>query len=148
MDTEFDILIIGSGAGGGTMASALSPLCADGAKIAVLEWGPHFKDEEFTGQEIEMAQRLFFDSGAITNRAQTLTVACAKGYGGSTLAYTGTSIEIPQRSLDRWGVPGLSLSDLTPRMAKYKQQSNVHELPDEDINENNLLFKAGCERVG
>src|SRR5215831_11245726 len=147
MDTEFDILIIGSGAGGGTMASALSPLCADGAKIAVLEWGPHFKDEEFTGQEIEMAQRLFFDSGAITNRDQTLTVACARGYGGSTLAYTGTSIEIPKRSVQHWNVPGLSHADLVPRMRRYKEQNNVHELPDEDVNENNQLPAAEAAGV-
>src|SRR4029450_4045112 len=60
MDTQSDILIIGSGAGGGTVASALAPLCAEGARIAVLEWGPHFKDEEFTGGELEMAEKLFF----------------------------------------------------------------------------------------
>src|SRR5476649_292426 len=101
MDAEFDILIIGSGAGGGTVASALAPLCAEGARIAVLEWGPHFNDDEFTGRELEMAEKLFFDSGAIGNRDQTLNVACARGYGGSTLAYTGTSIEIPARSLER-----------------------------------------------
>ncbi|GEP56632.1 GMC family oxidoreductase N-terminal domain-containing protein [Reyranella soli] len=148
MDTEFDILIIGSGAGGGTVASALSPLCADGARIAVLEWGPHFKDEEFTGGELEMAQKLFFESGAITNRDQTLTVACARGYGGSTLAYTGTSIEVPQRSVDHWNVPGLTIADLVPRMRHYKAQNNVHELSDEDINENNQLFAAGCRALG
>lgn len=145
---RFDVLIIGSGAGGATVASELAPLCSEGAKIAVLEWGPKFRDDEFTGQELDMAERIFFNSGAMTNRAQTLTVACARGYGGSTLAYTGTSIDIPQRSLDRWAVPGLSLADLEPRMAKFKRQNNVHELPEEDINENNSLFKIGCERAG
>ena len=68
MDAQFDILIIGSGAGGGTVASALAPLCAEGARVAVLEWGPHFNDDEFTGRELEMAEKLFFDSGAIGNR--------------------------------------------------------------------------------
>jgi choline dehydrogenase-like flavoprotein len=148
MDAQFDILIIGSGAGGGTVASALAPLCAEGARIAVLEWGPHFNDDEFTGRELEMAEKLFFDSGAIGNRDQTLNVACARGYGGSTLAYTGTSIEIPQRSLERWAVPALTLDDLAPRMQRYKQQNNVHELPDEDINENNQLFADGCRALG
>ena len=148
MDAEFDILIIGSGAGGGTVASALAPLCAEGARIAVLEWGPHFNDDEFTGRELEMAEKLFFDSGAIGNRDQTLNVACARGYGGSTLAYTGTSIEIPQRSLERWAVPALTLDDLAPRMRRYKEQNNVHELPDEDINENNQLFADGCRALG
>ena len=33
----YDIVIIGSGAGGGTIAKELSPLCRDGLRIAVLE---------------------------------------------------------------------------------------------------------------
>jgi choline dehydrogenase-like flavoprotein len=33
-------------------------------------------------------------------------------------------------------------------MQRYKQQNNVHELPDEDINENNQLFAAGCRALG
>src|SRR5260370_37320189 len=148
MDAEFDILIIGSGAGGGPGGGAPAALCAEGARIAVLEWGPPFNDDEFTGRELEMAQKLFFDSGAIGNRDQTLNVACARGYGGSTLAYTGTSIEIPQRSLERWAVPGLTLDDLAPRMRRYKQQNNVHELPDEAINENNHPFADGCRALG
>ena len=129
MDAEFDILIIGSGAGGGTVASALAPLCAEGARIAVLEWGPHFNDEEFTGRELEMAEKLFFDSGAIGNRDQTLNVACARGYGGSTLAYTGTSIEIPQRSMRALGRPGLTLADLAPRMQRYKSRTTSTSCP-------------------
>jgi choline dehydrogenase-like flavoprotein len=139
MADAFDIVIVGSGAGGGTVAAELAPLCAEGARIAVLERGPKFREEEFTGKELEMADKLFFDSGAISNQDQTLSVACVHGYGGSTLAYTGTSIEIPQRSLDRWAVPGLTLADLTPRMDKFKLQNNVHELLDVDINENNTL---------
>jgi long-chain-alcohol oxidase len=145
---EYDVLIIGSGAGGATVASELAPLCAEGARIAVLEWGPKFRDDEFTGREVEMAEKLFFDSGAIQNKARTLTVACVRAYGGSTVAYTGTSIEIPQRSIDRWNVRGITLGDLAPRMEKFKRQNNVHELPDEDINENNRLFKEGCDKLG
>jgi len=145
---EYDIVIVGSGAGGGTVASELAPLCAEGVRIAVLEWGPRFRDDEFTGREVEMAEKIFFDSGAIQNKARTLTVACVRAYGGSTVAYTGTSIEIPQRSIDRWNVPGITLDDLTPRMEKFKRENNVHELPDEDINENNGLFKQGCDSLG
>ena len=61
------ILIIGSGAGGGTAASALAPLCKEGARIAVLEWGPHFNDDEFTGRELEMAEKRsdYFQAGTL-----------------------------------------------------------------------------------
>ena len=59
----YDVVIIGSGAGGGAVAKELAPLCADGKMIAVLEWGAKLRDDEFTGHEIDMASRLFFDSG-------------------------------------------------------------------------------------
>ena len=36
----YDIAIVGSGAGGGTVAQELSPLCRQGLRIAVLEKGP------------------------------------------------------------------------------------------------------------
>jgi len=39
----------------------------------VLEWGPHFNDDEFTGRELEMAEKAVSSiSGAIGNRDQTL----------------------------------------------------------------------------
>ena len=60
---SYDIVIIGSGAGGGTVAQELSPLCRYGVRIAVLEKGPKLRDEEFTGREVEMAKVLDEDSG-------------------------------------------------------------------------------------
>ena len=45
-EREYDIVIVGSGAGGGTVAKELAPMCADGGRIAVLEWGAKLKEEE------------------------------------------------------------------------------------------------------
>ena len=47
-EVAYDIVIIGSGAGGGTMAQELAPLCSDGVRIAVLEKGPRLRDGDFT----------------------------------------------------------------------------------------------------
>ncbi|MEK6630945.1 MAG: hypothetical protein AABY89_09450, partial [Acidobacteriota bacterium] len=63
LERDADVLIIGSGAGGGTVAKELAPLCRDGARIVVLEAGPKLREEEFTGREVEMAQRLYVDEG-------------------------------------------------------------------------------------
>ena len=43
-ELSYDIVIIGSGAGGGTVAQELAPLCNDGVRIAVLEKGPRLRD--------------------------------------------------------------------------------------------------------
>ena len=46
--------------------------------VAVLEWGPRFRDEEFTGREVGIAEIIFFGSGSPWNTDQTVTVrGCA-----------------------------------------------------------------------
>ncbi len=49
---DYDVLIIGSGAGGGTVADRLIPLAKSGAKIAVVESGAHYAREYFTQREV------------------------------------------------------------------------------------------------
>jgi len=78
---EFDIVIVGSGAGGGTVAKELSALCRDGVRIAVLECGPRLREEEYTGREVEMADRLYFDGGGVLTRDRSVTLAFGRAYG-------------------------------------------------------------------
>ncbi len=148
MDKDIDIVIIGSGAGGGACASALAPLVAQGLKVAVLEWGPEFRDAEFTGRELEMAERLYFDGGGVLTKDKSMTLAFCKAYGGSTVVYTGTTLPIAVDTVERWGVPGLQHGDLILRSRKYALQNNVHALEGHLINENNRLFERGCKRLG
>ena len=147
-ELSYDVVIIGSGAGGGTIAKELAPLAANGKKIAVLEWGAKLKDEEYTGREVEMASRLFFDNGGTFTKDRAMTLAYGRAYGGSTVIYTGTSLVMPERVVKRWNVPGLDFADLEPRFQKYLDENNVHPLPEEEINENNRLFLEGCHQLG
>jgi len=146
-EKQFDVVIIGSGAGGGAAASVLSSLCAQGLRVALLEQGPRFRDDEFNGQEIEMAQKLYADGGGFLTRDRSMTLAFAHAYGGSTVVYTGTSLVMRRSVINRWAVPGLEYRDIAQRAEKYKQQNNVHLLPDDEINDNNQLFRKGCEAL-
>ena len=143
-----DVVIIGSGAGGGTVAAALAPLAAAGKRILVLEQGPRFADDEFTGRELEMASALYEDGGGFLTRDGTMTLAFGRAYGGSTVVYTGTSLVVPERVIRKWNVPGLSFEDVARRAEKYKAENNVHLLAPEEINDNNRLFVEGCRSAG
>lgn len=145
---ERDIVIVGSGAGGGAVAAALAPLCADGVRILVLEQGPRLQDHEFTGRELEMAPALYEDGGGFLTADGTMTLAFGRTYGGSTVVYTGTSLVAPERVIRAWNVPGLDHADIATRSAKYIAQNNVHLLPPGQINDNNRLFVEGCKRAG
>lgn len=148
IDREYDILIIGSGAGGAVVAKELSPLCADGLKIAVLEWGPKLAPADYESSEVEMVRRLYFDNGGLLTQDRSITMAFGKAYGGSTAVYTGTSLIIPEDTVKKWQVPGLEWRDLEQRSRKYMEENSVHLLSKEEINENNRLFFKGCTRLG
>ena len=147
IEKSYDVVIIGSGAGGATVAKELAPLCAEGKRIVVLEWGPKFRDAEFTGVELKMADKAYFDSGGLLTAQRDLTLAMGRGYGGSTMVYTGTSIPLPEHVIDYWGVPGLDHADIMARTRKYMAENNVHQLDAPLVNDNNRLFAEACRRL-
>ena len=142
------VAVVGSGAGGGTVAAALAPLVAAGRRVLVLERGPRFLDSDFTGRELEMAPALYAEGGGYLTRRGTLSLAFARGYGGSTIVYTGTSLLPPERVISRWNVPGLGADDLMTRARKYGEENRVALLPAELLNDNNRLFAEGAARAG
>jgi len=145
---SYDVVIIGSGAGGGTVASELATLAHAGKKVLVVEQGPRFAEGEFSGRELEMAPSLYQDEGGFLTKEGTMTLAFGRAYGGSTVVYTGTSMQPPERVIGQWNVPGLTHADLAPRAGKYAAQNNVHLLAAEELNDNNRLFVEGCRNAG
>lgn len=147
-DRAYDVVIVGSGAGGGTVAKELAPLAEAGRSVLVLEKGPRLRDDEFTGDELEMSRTLFADRGGFLTEEGTLTLAFAEAYGGSTVVYTGTSLVAPERVIRSWDVPGLTHADVVRRSRKFEEENNVHLLPADEINENNRLFVEGAREAG
>jgi choline dehydrogenase-like flavoprotein len=148
IEREYDVVVIGSGAGGGTVAQELAPLVKDGVRVLVLEQGPRLADREFTGRELEMADALYEDGGGFLTADGTMTLAFGRAYGGSTVVYTGTSLVAPPRVINRWAVPDIEPRDLARRSQKFAAQNNVHLLADDLVNDNNRLFVQGCEKLG
>jgi choline dehydrogenase-like flavoprotein len=142
------VAIVGSGAGGGTVAQALAPLVAQGKRVLVFERGPRFRAADFTGHEVEMASALFAEAGGFLTADGTMTLAFARGYGGSTVVYTGTSLAAPERVIRRWNVPGLDAADLGRRCETYLAQNGAELLPPGLLNQNNRLFAEGAARAG
>ncbi len=142
------VAVVGSGAGGGTVAQALAPLVSQGKRVLVLERGPRFRDKDFTGLELDMAGALYAEEGGFLTADGTMTLAFAQGYGGSTIVYTGTSLVAPERIIRGWSVPGLTHGDVDRRSRKYIAENNVHLMERERLNENNRLFVEGAAQAG
>lgn len=145
---SYDVVIVGSGAGGGTVAQELGPMARAGRRIVLFEQGPKLEDHEFTGIELDMANEVYQDGGGFLTADGTMTLAFGRVYGGSTVVYTGTSLVAPERVIARWNVPGLQHDDLAHRSNRFKVQNHVHLLPPEELNDNNTLFAQGAQRAG
>lgn len=148
IEKRYDVVIIGSGAGGGTVAQELAPLVREGRTVLVVEQGPRITEEECSGVELEMAPALYEDEGGFLTANGTMTLAFGRVYGGSTFVYTGTSLPPPERVIRQWNVPGLHHADLERRARRFAEQNNVHFLPEDLLNDNNRLFVEGCRRAG
>jgi choline dehydrogenase-like flavoprotein len=148
IEVTSDILIIGSGAGGGTVAAALSDMVAKGVRVLVLEQGPRLDPHEFTGGELEMAPALYESDGGFLTSDREMSLAFGRAYGGSTVVYTGTSLTAPERVILAWDVPGMTHKDLVERSLTYAEQNNVHLLERDRLNDNNTLFEMGARGAG
>ncbi len=144
LQLDFDIVIIGSGAGGGVMADRLIPLQKKGLKIAVLESGPNYQPKTYFNQNELQMTRLFWEDGGILNKEGTMTLAAARMVGGSTGVYTGVTFDLPETVFNTWNMD-MDYSDFKKRMLKQREAFNTHVLKKEKINYNNRLFKKGAE---
>ncbi len=147
-EKSYDVVVIGSGAGGGTVAEGLGPLAKAGYRVLVLEQGARLREEEFTGREADMADALYEEGGGFLTADGTMTLAFGRAWGGSTVVYTGTSLIAPERVIRGWGVPGLTHADVEKRCRKFMEENNVHLLAADLINDNNRLFVEGCAKAG
>ncbi|HQR67584.1 MAG TPA: GMC family oxidoreductase [Thermoanaerobaculia bacterium] len=148
IEKSYDVVVVGSGAGGGTVAEGLGPLARAGYRILVLEQGARLRPDEFTGREVDMADALYEEGGGFLTADGTMTLAFGRAWGGSTVVYTGTSLVAPERIVRKWNVPGLAHADVESRSKRFMGENNVHLLPPELINDNNRLFVEGCDKAG
>ncbi len=72
--------------------------------------------------------------------------------GGSTTVYTAVTFRTPTPVLEDWrrhhGVEDLDPADLDDRFARIERELEVGEMPEERVNENNRLFRVGCQALG
>ena len=98
-DLECDVCIIGSGAGGATLAAGLTE---DGFDVIMLEAGQHRWRKDFNMDEGEAFQNLYQDGGLRTTSDLAISILQGKCVGGSTTINWTTCFRTPERILNLW----------------------------------------------
>lgn len=146
---EADVVIVGSGAGGGTAAEILS---AAGVQVLMIEEGALFTSTDFKAlDEFNSYSRLYQESAGRATSDGAIPILQGRAVGGSTLVNWTTSIRTPDETLAFWaqqfGVKNAGATDMAPWFARMEERLGVAPWAVEP-NANNAVLRDGCEKLG
>ncbi|PKM21496.1 MAG: GMC family oxidoreductase, partial [Gammaproteobacteria bacterium HGW-Gammaproteobacteria-14] len=145
---EADVVIIGSGAGGGVSAEILSK---SGLKVVIIEAARLKSSDEFDMDEGQAYRDLYQEGAARAAKDGSMPILQGRAVGGTTVVNWTSSFRTPEQTLrywqDQFGVDGLSREALDPWFAMMEKRLNVSKwvMPP---NANNNALKVGCETLG
>lgn len=104
LELEAEVVIVGSGAGGGVVAARLA---AAGRDVIVVEAGPYVPEREMPVLEGDAYRRLYLDQGTTSTADLGITIVAGATVGGGTTVNWTTCFAPPDRLRDEWTAAGL-----------------------------------------
>lgn len=145
---EADVCVIGSGAGGGVIASELA---MKGRRVILLEAGGFQTKKDFNQLEFDMNHKLFWEDRLLESVDTRIGISAARMVGGGTGVNDGVGLRVPAENLERMvaeGMKGYSRKELDPYYERVEQIMHVQTYPRQEWNRNNILFAEGLEKLG
>lgn len=145
---EVDVVIIGSGAGGGVAAEILA---LAGLKVLLLEEGALRTSDSFRDMDEGRAFReLYQEAGARATSDGAIAVLQGRSVGGSTTVNWTSSFRTPEPTLKFWAaeheVVGHGVEDMKPWFEMMEKRLDV--MLWEGQNPNNSVLMRGCKALG
>lgn len=145
---EADVVIIGTGAGGGVAAEILTQA---GLSVIMVEKGPLRSSRDFDMEERTAYPNLYQQAAAMKTADKAIGIFQGRAVGGSTTVNWTTSIRTPPETLAYWqsefAVQGLSANELEPWFEQMESRLNISQWAFEP-NRNNGMLRRGCEQLG
>jgi len=146
---DADVVVIGSGAGGATIAAELAEA---GFDVIVLEEGSYYQTRDFTADTSAMVRQLYRDGGAtMALGSPPILYQEGRAVGGSTVINGGMSWRTPDKVLARWdrelGLSGIA-RELEPCFERVERRIHTAPMDPEAIGNDNLLLKQGADAKG
>lgn len=143
-----DVVVVGSGAGGGVIAAELA---AAGKDVLILEKGGYYNETDFTGSEAEMTASLYLRRGLLTTRDLGMVLLAGSCLGGGTVVNWNTSLRTPDQVLEEWervhGLTGACSVDYRRGFDAVEARLGVN-WDNSPVNPNNAALQRGCQALG
>lgn len=145
-----DVVIVGSGAGGGPVARELS---GAGYSVVVLEEGAHYTREDFHLDPVDSLVKMYRDAGqTLTIGVPSILLPLGKTLGGTTTINSGTALRILDPILKKWqvihGLRDLTKDELNLIYAHLQEYLFVKRADPEVAGMVARTFLQGAEKLG
>jgi len=144
-----DVVIVGTGAGGGTTAEILAKA---GFKVLMIEEGPLKTSADFRDMgEARAYADLYQEASGRSTADGSITILQGRSVGGTTTVNWTSSFRTPVETLRHWArehaVKGWSVEESKPWFDDRSERLGIAPwaMPP---NANNAVLKAGCEKLG
>lgn len=147
---EVDVVVIGSGAGGGAVAHRLA---SQGMAVLILEEGGYFGRADFGSDPIQAQQKMFRKGGALFALGNTaIPVLMGVTVGGSTTINSGTCYRVPAQTQRRWmldeGLHMLGPGSLDPYYERVEAMLQVEQAQQAVLGGCARVIARGAEALG
>ncbi|GAA5875929.1 hypothetical protein JCM8547_008351 [Rhodosporidiobolus lusitaniae] len=145
---ETDILVIGSGAGGGVVSAELSK---KGRQVLVVEKGEYLKPEDTAGTQKQGYDKLYESRGLIATEDGAFNVLAGSNFGGGTTVNWSASLRPQQFLCEDWAKKH-SLPYFLSQAFNNSVEAVCKRMGVSDgnlaHNKPNSLVMAACEKLG
>jgi long-chain-alcohol oxidase len=141
-----DVVIVGSGAGGGAAAGILA---GAGLDVIVIESGDYYDDQDFDGGEYGAFTRLYMSAPTATHD-QSVGLIAGACLGGGTVVNYSTSFRTPDDVRAEWaghGVPAFTSDEYTTSLDAVCERLGVNQEHNEPSTREQKL-QQGCVKLG
>ena len=145
---DCDVVVIGSGAGGGVIAGELARA---GKSVVLLEKGAYLNEADFTQREDDGMRRLYDAGGLTATHDLGLVLLQGSCLGGGTVVNYTTSFRTPRAVRVQWakehGLPHFTSPEFTRNLDAVAQRIHVNADHAEPSGRDRIMIR-GLERCG
>jgi choline dehydrogenase-like flavoprotein len=147
VELEADVVVVGSGAGGGVVAAELA---AAGRSVLVVEAGPFVDEATMPRDELDAYGRLYLNYGLLSTWDGAITLLAGSGVGGGTLVNWMTCIDAPEDVRAEWarvhGLEGVDGPEWASDIAAIERRLGV--TPATLVPPKDELIRRGAAALG
>ncbi|KAJ3295201.1 hypothetical protein HDU79_009641 [Rhizoclosmatium sp. JEL0117] len=143
-----DVVVVGSGAGGGVVAAELAKA---GLKVIVIEKSKHRRFEDYSNNEMDSLFNNMEGNGLLQSDDAAISILAGSAFGGGTAINWACSLRTPDKVREEWAtkyhLPHFASQAFTDSLDTVCERNGV---TDKNVSQNvsNQILLDGCKKLG